>query len=148
MLKCKWTSFDKVSWKSQDATHSWPWTHYPHSHNGIPRICHCFLSKTKTPEEQKVTVPLTSFCEPSVANWAKMNKECFCAANFMFMMFMNELWKCFLPPFWENQLFWNIITHECYLPNLLLILWIASLQETICLKAQNSDLALINCAKP
>lgn len=72
MLKCKWTSFDKVSWKSQDATHSWPWTHYPHSHNGIPRICHCFLSKTKTPEEQKVTVPLTSFCEPSVANWAKM----------------------------------------------------------------------------
>ena len=68
-----------------------------------------FFAKTKTPEEEQVTALLTSFREPMVANWAKMNKFRFCAAGFTFPMFMTELRKRFLPPFWENQLFRNIV---------------------------------------
>ena len=50
-----------------------------------------FFAKTKTPEEEQVTSLLTSFQEPTTANWAKMNKDCFCAAGFTFTMFMTEL---------------------------------------------------------
>ena len=71
-----------------------------------------FFTKTKTPEEEQVKSLLTSFCEPTVANWAKMNKDRFCAAGFTFAMFMTELQKHFLPPFWENQLFRNVINSK------------------------------------
>ena len=68
-----------------------------------------FFIKTKMPEDEQVISLLTSF---RVANWAKMNKDCFCAPGFTFTMFMNELHKHFLPPFWENQLFWNVINSK------------------------------------
>ena len=71
-----------------------------------------FFVKTKMPDDEQVTSLLTSFCEPTVANWAKMNKDQFCAPGFMFTMFMTELQKRFLPPFWENQLFQNIVNSK------------------------------------
>ena len=50
-----------------------------------------FFVKTKTPDNEQVTSLLTSFHEPTVANWAKMNKDQFHAPGFTFAMFMTEL---------------------------------------------------------
>jgi len=68
-----------------------------------------FFTKAKTTEEGKVSSLLTSFHDPAINNWAKMNKDRFKAANFTFPLFMAELRKCFFDPLWENNISRSVV---------------------------------------